>query len=61
MPTAMASTESVKSSREPVRATRPSIHGTVRGPMTRASAMNAATFAIVSRTFSATVTEAFGA
>ena len=48
MPSAMASTHSVNSSREPVRVTRISSQGTTRVPTTSASATNTATFASVS-------------
>ena len=45
MPSAVASTASVNSSREPTRATCASSHGTARRPTTPISAANAATFA----------------
>ena len=45
IPSATASTESVKTSREPVRATFCSSHGTTRLPMSNATATNSATFA----------------
>ena len=45
MPSAMASTHSVNSSREPVRVTRISSQGTTRVPTTSASATNSATLA----------------
>ena len=47
MPSAMASTHSVNNSREPVRVTRFSSHGTTRVPTTSASATNSATLASV--------------
>ena len=47
MPSATASTHSVKSSRDPVRATCRSIQGRTRGPTNRTIAMNAATLASV--------------
>ena len=47
MPTASASTESVNNSREPVRATLVSTHGTTLGPNMIASTVNTATFASV--------------
>ena len=47
MPNAIASTDRVNSSREPVRATRARIHGTMRGPRMRAVAAKAPTLASV--------------
>ena len=49
MPSATASTASVNSSRDPVPATRPSSHGTVRRPTKYISARNAATFTKVTK------------
>jgi hypothetical protein len=47
MPSARASTERVKSSREPTRATWPRIQGTTFGPRRSTTATNAPTLAIV--------------
>src|SRR5678815_3099718 len=49
MPSAMASTHSVNSSRVPARVTRISSHGTTRVPTTSASATNNATLPSVTR------------
>ena len=53
MPSAIASTDSVNSSREPVRATCSSSQGTTRLPTTRTSARNRATLPSVSASVSA--------